>query len=220
MVWHTDAIKCLGVWIGSSPRVCARNWRNATDKLDCVLQRWSGRDLFCLSGDRSEGFCCGKTLECDSRRTTTVPPGVVADIVRKGWSFMWHNMRTLVRRPLCTVFTTVGRLGALDFDFKVASLHIQWMRRLPLGEPSKWLLFAKLWLERVASPFGWQEFLAGLNVPVSGIPIFYGTILKQYYRLDAVCPRVPRNETKPMLSSCGEMRRLPIARVSLCEWES
>ena len=36
------------------------------------------------------------------------PPGVVADIVRKVWSFIWHNMQTLVRRHVCTLPTTVG----------------------------------------------------------------------------------------------------------------
>ena len=98
------------------------------------------------------------------------PPGVVADIVRNCWSFIWHNMRTLVRRPVCTLPTTARGLGALDFDFEVASLHIQWMRILPLDDPSKWRHFAKFWLDRVASPFGWEEVLAGLNVSVSGWP--------------------------------------------------
>ena len=111
------------------------------------------------------------------------PPGVVADIVRKGWSCIYvHHMRTLVRRPVCTLSTTAGGLGGLDFDFKVASLHFQCMRRLPLDDPSKWRNFAKFWLDRVASPFGWEEIVAGLNVPVFGIPIFYDTIMKQYYR--------------------------------------
>ena len=41
-VWHTHSIKCLGVWIGYSSNVCARD---ATDKFDRLLQRWSGRAL-------------------------------------------------------------------------------------------------------------------------------------------------------------------------------
>ena len=86
------------------------------------------------------------------------PPGVVADIVRKSWSFIWHNTRTLVRRPVCTLPTTASGLGALDLDLKVASLHIQWMGRLPLDDPSKCRLLALFWLDRVGLPFGgWEE---------------------------------------------------------------
>ena len=74
-------------------------------------------------------------------------------------------------------------IGALDFDLKVASLHIQLMGRLPLDYPSTWRLFARFWLDRVALPFGgWKEILNGLNVPVYGIPTFYVPIVKQYYR--------------------------------------
>ena len=57
------------------------------------------------------------------------------------------------------------------------------MGRLPLDYPSKWRLFARFWLDRVVLPFGgWEKILNGLNVPVSGIPTFYVTIVKQYYR--------------------------------------
>ena len=124
------------------------------------------------------------------------PPGVVADIVRKSWSFIWHNMRTQVRRPMCTLSTTAGGLGAPDFDLKVASLHIQWMGRLPLDDPSKWRLFARFWLDRVASQFGgWEE------MPVSGIPTFYVTIVKQYCRFRCCVTSSPsyRDETDAQL---------------------
>ena len=182
IVWRTDSIKCLGVWIGYSSNVCARNWRDATDKFDHVLQRWSGRALsFAGRSTVVKSFAAAKLWHV--AHVVPPPPGVVADIVRKSWSFIWHNMRTLVRRPVCTLPTTAGGLGALDFDLKVASLHIQWMGRLPLDDPSKWRLFARFWLDRVALPFGgWEEILNGLNVPVSGIPTFYVAIVKQYYR--------------------------------------
>ena len=51
--------------------------------------------------------------------------------------------------------------------------------------------------------------MAGLNVPVFGIPIFYGTVpsCSNTTGFDAVCSLVPRIETKPMLSSCGGIRR-------------
>ena len=78
-------------------------------------------------------------------------------------------MRTVVCRPVCALSTTAGGLGALDFHFKLASLHIQWMR-LPLDNPSKWRHFAKFWLDRAPSTFV-LEVLTCLNVPVSGIPI-------------------------------------------------
>ena len=84
---------------------------------------------------------------------------------------------------MCTLPTTASGLGALDFDLKVASLHIQWMGRLPLDDPSKSRLLALFWLDRLGLPFGgWEEILNGLNVPVSGTPTFYVTIVKQYYR--------------------------------------
>ena len=135
IVWHTDSIKCLGVWIGSSSNVCARNCRDATDKFDCVLQRWSGRALsFAGRSNVVKSSAAAKLWHV--AHVVPPPPGVVADIVRKTWSFIWHNMRTLVRRPVWTLPTTACRLGAIDFDLKVASLHIQWMRRLPLDDPS------------------------------------------------------------------------------------
>ena len=121
---------------------------------------------------------CGRCLSSNTPRSS-----VVADIVKKSWSFVWHDMRTLVRRPVCTLPTASGGLGALDFDLKVASLHVQWMRRLPLDEPSKWRLFAKFRLDRAASPFGgWEDILKGLNVSSSGIPSFYAAIAKHYHR--------------------------------------
>ena len=182
MVWHTDLIKCLGVWIGSSSHARSHNWRDATDKFDRVLQRWSGRSLsFVGRATIVKSFAAAKLWHV--AHVVPPPSGVVADIVKKSWSFVWHDMRTLVRRTVCTLPTASGGLGALDFDLKVASLHIQWMRRLPLDEPSKWRLFAKFWLDRAASPFGgWEDILKGLHVSASGIPSFYAAIVKQYHR--------------------------------------
>ena len=106
------------------------------------------------------------------------PPAVVAAIVRKSWSFIWHNTRTLVRRPVCTLPTTASGMGALDFDLKFASLHIQWMGRLPLDDPSKCRLLALFWLDRVGLPFGgWKEILNGLK----WASIWY-TYFLRYYR--------------------------------------
>ena len=94
IVWHTDVIKCLGVWIGSPSRICAQNWRDATDKFDRVLQRWSGRALsFAGRATVVKSFAVAKLWHV--AHVVPPPPGVVADIVRKGWSFIWHNMRTL-----------------------------------------------------------------------------------------------------------------------------
>ena len=209
IVWHTNSIKCLGVWIGYSSNVCARNWRDATDKFDRVLQRWSGRALsFAGRSTVVKSFAAAKLWHV--AHVVPPPPNVVADIVRKSWSFIWHNMRTLVRRPVCTLPTTAGGLGALDFDLKVASLHIQWMGRLPLDDPSKWRLFARFWLERVSLPFGgWEEILNGLNVPVSGIPTFYVAIMKQYYRfrcgvLSSIVSR--RSRCSALLGESGDCR--------------
>ena len=99
--------------------------------------------------------------------------------IRKSMVLYMANMPTLVRRPVCTLFTTSSGLGKLDFDLKVASLHIQWMWRLPLNDPSKCRLFAKFWFDRVTSLFGgWEEILNGLNV--SGIPTFYGTFMSHH----------------------------------------
>ena len=152
IVWHTDSIKCLGVWIGYSSNVCTRNWRDATDKFYRVLQRWSGRALsFAGRSTVVKSFAAAKLWHI--AHVVPPQPGVVADIIRKNWSFIWHNMITLARRPVCTFPTTAGELGALDFDLKVASLHILWIGRLPLDDPSKWLLFARFWLDRVTLPF-------------------------------------------------------------------
>ena len=156
IVWHTDSIKCLGVWNGYSSNVCVHNWRDATDKFDHVLQRWSGRALsFAGRLTVVKSFAVAKLWHV--AHVMPPPPGVVADIVRKSWSFIWHNMTTLVCRPVCTLPTTAGGLGALDFDLKVASLHIQWMGRLPLDDPSKWRLFARFWLDRVGRVGGDSE---------------------------------------------------------------
>ena len=177
--WHTIRY-CLAYWCNQMSRcvdrlsssVCARNWRDATNTFDRVLQRRSGRSVSCRSGNRSQEF-----------------------------------------------YTTAGGLGALDFDFKVASLHIQWVRRLPLDDPSKWRLFTKFWLDRVASPFGWEEILAGLNVLVPSIPIFYGTSMKQYYRFRCGVSSRPSYRDEANAQLLWGIRRLSIARVSLCESE-
>ena len=207
MVWHTDLIKCLGVWIGSSPQARSRNWRDATDKFDRVLQRWSGRALsFVGRATVVKSFAAAKLWHV--AHVVPPPSGVVADIVKKSWSFVWHDMRTLVRRPVCMLPTASGGLGALDFDLKIASLQVQWMRRMPLDEPSKWRLFAKFWLDRAASPFGgWEDILKGLNVSASGIPSFYAAIVNNTIGFDAGCPPVPSIVTRSMRSSCGGIRR-------------
>ena len=117
MVWHTDLIKCLGVWIGSSSQARSRNWRDATDKFDRVLERWSGRALsFVGRATVVKSFAAAKLWHV--AHVVPPPSGVVADIVKKSWSFVWHDMRTLVRRPVCTLLTASGGLGALDFRFK------------------------------------------------------------------------------------------------------
>ena len=82
IVWHTDSIKCLGVWIGYSSNVCARNWRDATDKFDRVLQRWSGRALsFAGRPTVVKSFAAAKLWHV--AHVVPPPPGVVDDIVRK-----------------------------------------------------------------------------------------------------------------------------------------
>ena len=93
IVWHTDSIKCFSVWIGSSSNVCSRNWIDATAKFDRVLQLWSGRALsFAGRSTVIKSFAAANLWHV--AHVVPPPPGVVADIVRKRWLFIWHNMRT------------------------------------------------------------------------------------------------------------------------------
>ena len=154
--WH-QKMKILGVVVGNdvSPE---DNWGPRINRIKCVLQKWSKRNLsyygkavvvnsFVGAGINYIGSVVACPLEFEKKISSAI------------WEFFWDGKMEKIKRDTVIGPKNNGGAGLIDIHTKLKSLKLQWIVRYVKGE-GRWKLFFDYWINRASadSNLGWYIF--------------------------------------------------------------
>ena len=172
--WSSCSIKVLGVFLGPG-NVEDANWRPRITAVENVLNSWRQRSL----------SYHGKALVINAlvlsrvwyvASLVHVPRWVSAEINSLIFKFFWNGKRDLVARRVVVQPCSLGGFSVVDFQLKVCSLHVQWIRRFVLS-PSPWVSFLVFWFSSVLNASPDVVFSAPAAFSPDALPPFYRSLV-------------------------------------------
>ena len=175
--WSSCKIKVLGVFLGPG-NVEEANWRPRITAVENVLNSWRQRSLSFR----------GKALVINAlvlsrvwyvASLVHVPRWVSAEINSLIFNFFWSGKRDLVARRVVVQPCSRGGFSVVDFQLKVWSLHVQWIRRF-VSSPSSWVSFMVYWFSSVFNVPPHVVFSAPASFCLDALPPFYRSLVSAW----------------------------------------
>ena len=178
--WSTDSIRVLGCRIHPAG---SQDWGPLLGKLTTLIDTWKLRHLS-FQGRTVVANTLGLSTFLYLGSVCFVPPATIRQINRLVFPFVWSKKREWVRRSSITQPCTRGGLGVVDFDRKLRSLSVMWVKRFLVGCNHPWTYFFRYFLRRMllAEPVE-RVFYQHTPSPATlrSLPDFYRNVLESWF---------------------------------------
>ena len=159
-------IKILGIYFSMDPEVQERiNYKEILSKIKHLLTWWKQRDLTLMGKIQLiKTFVISKLIYISS--LTPIPQGVIADLNRLTFDFLWHG-KDKIKREVTFLKYEKGGLKMIDFQLFIRTQRIMWIKRLFEGE----------------SMMSWKRVFKFLTRQVGGLLVFFCNISMELLNL-------------------------------------
>ena len=159
-------IKILGIHFSMDPEVQERiNYKEILSKIKHLLTWWKQRDLTLMGKIQLiKMFVISKLIYISS--LTPIPQGVIADLNRLTFDFLWHG-KDKIKREVTFLKYEKGGLKMIDFQLFIRTQRIMWIKRLFEGE----------------SMMSWKRVFKFLTRQVGGLLVFFCNISMELLNL-------------------------------------
>lgn len=176
--WNKDMIKILGIFFShNSTKMIQKNFDQNIIAIKEVLNIWSMRNLSLIGK-----ICILKSLAISKliyvSSVLFTPQNVIKQVNSIIFNFLWNGKDKVKRKVIISDYEH-GGLKMVDFESRVKSLNIIWIKRL-LDKENKhvWKVIPKLYFEN----FGGIEVFLRCNYSLEklnlNLPLFYRNILQ------------------------------------------
>ena len=181
-----EPIKTLGIWISKNTHEMTEiNFREKIGKLQTILNMWRQRSLSLKGKVVVIQSLCLSQLQYVST-ILYVPSGVIDEVNQLIFSFLWPK-KVHVKKDVVIQNIESGGLKMPDYDYKVRTTKVMWVKRL-LNE-SKCSELAKVMLKIPISFKDFCLFKNDVSFLPDNFPIFYKQILQYWFELYSVQPK-------------------------------
>ena len=166
------------MYIGHNLEQCEKlNWNDKIEQIKKILLAWEKRNLTMLGK-----ITLIKTLILPKltflATNTTIPPGLIKDINKILFSFIWGK-RDRIKRNVLIHEVENGGIGMVDIEAHFQAVKASWVERI-LKTEDNWNFLAKAYLNR----FGVNNICLSfnhvnmINMPcLNSVPKFYQEII-------------------------------------------
>ena len=167
--WPTEPIKIVGIYVSYDKGWAAKlNYNKPLEKLETTLNFWRQRDLTILGKIQVvKSLAVSKFVFL--MRMTSVPKGILKEINKKIFNFIWNGTDKVARNTLMSDIQ-YGGLKAPDIVTSYNLLRISWIQRyLDTSVKHPWKEFLQNRLKRVGG-----NLLFNCNFDTSLLPVKLG----------------------------------------------
>ena len=180
--WMRSPVKILGVHFSYDKKSNDElNFNLKIRKLQTKLDMWSARDLT-LFGRALIIKSLGLSQVIYSASNIVVPEGIVEDIRKKSFSFLWKKKKDKIKRTSMYQDFDKGGLRMTDVNLMFKALRLAWIPRLLTAGDQNWCVVPR----HLFSKMGGLNFLLKCNYDTkyfTHLPTFYKEILEFFKEL-------------------------------------
>jgi len=180
IVWTSDKLKVLGVFIGNIP-LDEANWRPRIEAVQNCLLSWRLRAL----------SLSGKALVCNALALSRIwyvtslvfmPSWVLSELNTLVFKFFWSGKRDLVARKVVVQPQEFGGFNIVFIRHKVDALLVQWVCRFSTS-PNTWVALLTFWFFDRFGVGPLQVFSSPVSYSADLLPPFYACLLRAWRAL-------------------------------------
>ena len=202
--WCKDKIKILGITFGNEVTP-EDNWSPRINKIQCVLDKWSKRNLTYMGKTVIVNTFVGASINYLGS-VIACPAECVKKINTIIWNFFWNGKCEKIKRDTVTGPKQLGGTGLVDIQCKITSLKLNWLARY-FRTDNKWKFFFDHWINKASrnNNLGWYIF-ANDKTKIKTTP-FYEELITAFQEAGG--------KLKCNFSSILETREVPIFNNSI-----
>jgi hypothetical protein len=180
IIWSSESIKLLGVYIGGGPMVMGQ-WDHVVNKLSKVLNDSKGRFLsFMGRATLVNVYALSKVWYLGS--VMELPNNVCTKITRLVFEFLWQGRPESLKREVVYNHWSKGGLGLFNVSNRIMAYQIKHLARLVNGIEANWRFFAIYYVGFSLRTYV-PEFGSNL-IPHSDLPtMFYAGVMSSFRKL-------------------------------------